>query len=125
MQRNATSICQLPGVLMTASLVLLALAASVVGDDAREPFLVFGGDTSQGVLVNLSAGARPGDPAVVGRPTVVFVHGFNPLPRTVHFTMSEQMAAALVRRAGPAFNVFGWNWNGATFVSLNPRVNGA
>jgi pimeloyl-ACP methyl ester carboxylesterase len=109
---------------MTAGVVLLALATSVVGDDARRPFLVFGGDPARGVLVNLSAGARPGDPAVADRPTVVFIHGFNPMPRTVHFTMSEQVAAAVVRRHGPALNVFGWNWNAATFVSLVPRANG-
>jgi alpha-beta hydrolase superfamily lysophospholipase len=34
------------------------------------------------------------------------------------------MAGALVRRVGPAFNVFGWDWNAATFVSLDPRANG-
>jgi pimeloyl-ACP methyl ester carboxylesterase len=109
---------------MTVCVVLLAVAASVVGDDPRRPFLAFGGDASHGVLVNLSPGSRSGDPAVQGRPTVVFIHGFNPLPRTVHFTMSEQLAGAVARRGGPALNVFGWNWNAATFVSLVPRANG-
>jgi pimeloyl-ACP methyl ester carboxylesterase len=55
---------------------------------------------------------------------VVFIHGFNPLPQALHFTMPEQVAAALVRRVGPGFNVFSWNWNAATFVSLDPRANG-
>jgi pimeloyl-ACP methyl ester carboxylesterase len=76
------------------------------------------------VLVNLSHQARPSDPPVAGRPTVVFIHGFNPLPGALHFTMSEQVAGALVRRVGPGFNVFGWNWNAASFVSLDPRANG-
>jgi pimeloyl-ACP methyl ester carboxylesterase len=109
---------------MTASVVLLAIATSVVGDDPRRPFLAFGGDPAQGILVNLSPGAGPGAPAVVGRPAVVFVHGFNPMPRTVHFTMPEQVAAAVARRGGPALNVFAWNWNAATFVSLVPSANG-
>jgi pimeloyl-ACP methyl ester carboxylesterase len=108
---------------MALSVVLLALSATAWGDD-RPPFVRFGGDLARGVLVNLSAGAMPGDPPAPGRPTVVFIHGFNPAPRVVRFTMAEQLAEALVRRAGPAINVLGWNWNGATFVSLDPRANG-
>jgi pimeloyl-ACP methyl ester carboxylesterase len=38
--------------------------------------------------------------------------------------MSEQLAGAVARRGGPALNVFGWDWNAATFVSLAPRANG-
>jgi pimeloyl-ACP methyl ester carboxylesterase len=108
---------------MTAWVVLIAAGVAIVGGDGRPPFVRRGGDGSQGILVNHSPGAQPGDPAVAGRPTVVFVHGFNPLPRTVHFTMGEQVAAAVARRTGGAFNIFSWNWNGATFVSLDPRVN--
>jgi len=103
---------------------ILVLAAAVVGSDERPPFLAFGGDPARGVLVNLSHQARPDDLPVAGRPTVVFIHGFNPLPGALHFTMSEQVAGALVRRVGPGFNVFGWDWNAATFVSLDPRANG-
>jgi len=109
---------------MTAWGMVLAVWVSAVGSDDRPPFVRFGGDPARGVLLNLTPGARPGDPARAGRPTVVFIHGFNPLPRTVHFTMSEQVAGALARRVGPAFNVLGWDWNAATFVSLDPRVNG-
>jgi hypothetical protein len=104
--------------------MLLAVATSVAGSDGWRPFWAFGGDSAQGVLVNLAPGALPGDPAVVGRPTVVFIHGFNPLPRILHFTMYEQVAGAAARRGGPALNVFGWDWNGATCVSLAPRANG-
>jgi pimeloyl-ACP methyl ester carboxylesterase len=109
---------------MAVCVVVLAIATSVVGEDLRRPFVAFGGDASRGVLVNLSPGCQPGAPAVAGRPTVVFIHGFNPLPRTVHFTMFEQVAGAIARRGGPALNVFGWDWNAATFVSLVPRANG-
>jgi pimeloyl-ACP methyl ester carboxylesterase len=109
---------------MTAWICVLAAAASVIGSDGGPPFLAFGGDPARGVLVNLSQMARPGDPPVVGRATVVFIHGFNPAPRALHFTMSEQVAEALVRRVGPGFNVLGWDWNAATFVSLDPRGNG-
>ena len=109
---------------MTACLAILTVAASLVGSDAIPPFIVFGANHERGVLVNLSPGAGPGDPAVAGRPTLVFIHGLNPLPQIVHFTMSEQVAGALARRGGPGFNVFGWSWNAATFVSLDRRANG-
>lgn len=108
---------------MTACGVLFAAVAAVVAGDDRPPFIRFGGDLAQGVLVNLTCGARPGDPAVGGRPTVVFVHGFNPLPHAIHFTMAEQVAEALGRRLGPGCNAFGWDWNAATCVSLHPRAN--
>jgi pimeloyl-ACP methyl ester carboxylesterase len=108
---------------MTAGVVLIAVAASLVGSDERPPFVQLGGNAAKGVLVNLSPGMRRGDGAVAGRPTVVFIHGFNPLPRAVHFTMSEQVAGSLARRVGPAYNVFAWDWNAATFLSLDPRVN--
>jgi pimeloyl-ACP methyl ester carboxylesterase len=108
---------------MTSSVILFASLAGILGADHRPPFIRLGADLAQGVLVNLAPGSRPFDPAVAARPTVVFVHGFNPLPRVVHFTMAEQLAGALARRAGPSFNVYGWDWNGATCVGLDGRAN--
>jgi pimeloyl-ACP methyl ester carboxylesterase len=57
------------------------------------------------------------------RPAVVFIHGFNPAPRAVHFSMAERLAEGISRRGGPPLNVLAWNWNGATYLGLNPRIN--
>lgn len=73
--------------------------------------------------MNLSPGARPFDPPDPARPTVVFVHGFNPLPRVVHFGMAQRFAESLARRGGPGMNLIGWDWNAATFTSVHPGVN--
>jgi pimeloyl-ACP methyl ester carboxylesterase len=82
-----------------------------------------GGDPSRGLLVNRTVGSRPFDPPDPTRPTVVFIHGFNPLPRVVHFGMAEEFGRSIGRRCGPSTNVLAWDWNAATFESLNPRVN--
>jgi pimeloyl-ACP methyl ester carboxylesterase len=108
---------------MTAPLLLLVAAVSVAGPGGRPQILRIGGDLAPGVLVNRSAGARPFDPPDPSRATVVFVHGFNPAPHAVHFTMAERLAEAVARRGGPPLNVLAWDWNGATYVGLDPRVN--
>ncbi len=109
---------------MTASVLLLAAVTSVAGArDRPQRVLRFGGDPAPGLLVNHSSGARPFDPPDPGRPTVVFVHGFNPVPRAVHFTMAQGVAEAIRRRGGPPLNVLAWDWNAATFVGLDPRAN--
>ena len=87
--------------------------------------LRFGGDPARGVLVNLSPGARPFDPPDPNRPTVVFVHGINPMPRVVHFEMARRLAEALAFRPGPCFSVFGWDWNAATVEGTRREVNDA
>lgn len=109
---------------MTASVLLLAAVTSVAGSGERpQRVLRFGGDPAPGLLVNHSQGARPFDPPDPSRPTVVFVHGFNPVPRAVHFTMAEGLADALKRRGGIALNILAWDWNAATYVGLDPTVN--
>ncbi len=108
---------------MAATIALVTLTAAVVGTDSPPAYIQFGSDRARGVLVNLTPGAHPGEPPVAERPTLVFVHGFNPMPGTVHFTMAEHMADALVRRVGARFNMLAWDWNAATFVSLDPRAN--
>jgi pimeloyl-ACP methyl ester carboxylesterase len=109
---------------MTA-IVGLALALATVGAIGDRATLIgLGGDPARGVLVNRSVGSGPYDPPDPGRPTVVFIHGVNPLPRTVHFTMTERLAEAIAARFGPdAFNVLDWNWNAATLVSLRHAEN--
>lgn len=110
---------------MTVGPALIVAVVAVAGWEDRPPLVVKGGDPSTGILVNVTPGARPSDGADPARPTVVFVHGLNPLPRTVHFHMAEEFAASLARRGGPPLNVFGWNWNAATFTSLRSKENSA
>src|SRR4051794_15815908 len=106
-----------------ASLALLAAAGSITGFGDPAPILGMGGDPSRGLLVNHNPGARPSDPPDAARPTLVFIHGYNPMPRTVHFTMADRLAEALARRGGPALNLLSWEWNAATSESLHPRTN--
>ena len=108
---------------MTAFLGLL-LAASTVGGD-RPTLLACGGDLNRGVLLNRTPGTRPDSPIDPTLPTVVFIHGYNPLPRTVHFEMARRLGESLGRRPGGCgFNVLDWDWNAATssgFASARTR----
>jgi pimeloyl-ACP methyl ester carboxylesterase len=108
---------------MTASVLFFAAVMSVAGHHDRPCLFRLGGDPSPGLLVNLTPGTRPFDPPDPARPSVVFVHGFNPAPRAIHFTMAEALAEALARRGGPPVNVLAWQWNAATIVGLNMRAN--
>lgn len=112
-----------PGPSMTV-LFGLMLAASTVGGGERPTLLACGGDLNRGVLINRTPGAPPDgaiDPAL---PTVVFIHGYNPLPRTVHFEMAERLGEALGRRPGGCgFNVLDWDWNAATCVGIRVSTN--
>lgn len=112
---------------MAASVALLAVISTIAGIGDRPDFLRFGGDPSQGVLLNLTRGVRPFDPPDPGRPTLVFIHGCNAAPKLVHFTMGERLAEAVGRRDGPhpQFNVLHWNWNAATYVGLKMSANEA
>jgi hypothetical protein len=110
---------------MTVQAALVLAVATVAGWGNRPPLVVAGADDSRGVLINLTPGARPGGGLDPTRPTFVFVHGFNPFPRTVHFHMAEEFAQAVARRGGPPCNVFGWDWNAATFTSVCTRANAA
>ena len=109
---------------MSTACVALLSAAVLVGG-GRTAFIEWGGDPARGVLVNKTPGARPFDPPDPARPTFVFVHGWNPTPRTVHLSMADRFAEAVSRRFGAAFNVLAWDWNAATFVSLRASANEA
>jgi pimeloyl-ACP methyl ester carboxylesterase len=108
---------------MGTCIVLFAAVAVASGCEDRPSLVAIGGDRARGTLVNYTPGFGMFDPPDPDRPTVVFIHGINPVPRAVHFTMSERLAAALARRFGAAFNLLGWDWNAASFVSVRPWVN--
>ena len=105
-----------------AALLLAASSLGFLGD--RADMIRCGGDLAEGILINRTPGARPGDPIDPARPTVVFIHGYNPLPRAVHFEMAQRLAESLGRRpGGRAFNVLDWDWNAATCVGLRVSTN--
>lgn len=108
---------------MTATILWAAIATMAAAPTEPDPLFALGGDPAQGVLVNLSAGVRPFDPPDPARPTVVFVHGTNVLPRTTRFLMAQRFAEAVARREGARVNVLAWDWNAATVVSPRARVN--
>lgn len=102
----------------------MTLTAAVLCAGAPDTRLIRGGgDPARGVLVNHTIGARPFDPPDRSLPTVVFVHGFNPMPRVVRFSMADRFAESFHRRGGPPFNLLGWDWNAATFDNISPKAN--
>ncbi len=106
---------------MMASIGLL-MALSLIG--GHPALIESGGDPAPGLLVNRTVGTRPFDRPDPDRPTIVFIHGINPLPGVVHFTMAGHLSKAIARRYGPGtFNVLDWDWNAATFTSLRHRDN--
>lgn len=108
---------------MTASLLLLTSMITTAGLGDEPQLFRLKGHPAPGFLVNLSPGARPFDAPDRSRPTVVFIHGFNPTPGAVRFTMAERLAEAIARRGGPPRNVLAWDWNAATYVGLSVRTN--
>ena len=108
---------------MTSALALILGATILAAPPAPRPALIVrGADPARGLLVNRTVGARPFDRPDPTRPSVVFVPGFNPAPRLVHFEMAARLGEALARR-GVRCNVLEWDWNAATCDSLSPRVN--
>jgi pimeloyl-ACP methyl ester carboxylesterase len=109
--------------MISAIAVLLAAAATITAEGRPAILVRKGGDPARGLLVNHSPGRRPFDPPDSSLPTVVFIHGINPLPRVVHFTMAERVAESLARRGGPPCNVLAWDWNAATVESVRSSPN--
>jgi pimeloyl-ACP methyl ester carboxylesterase len=107
------------------SLAALLLAATCLGFlGERADLLRCGGDLSEGVLIKRTPGAGPTDAIDPARPTVVFIHGYNPMPRTVHFEMAQRLSEAIGRRPGGcSFNVLDWSWNAATCAGLRVSTN--
>ena len=108
---------------MTSAIMVCLTSVMLVGGAGPRPVLLkWGSDPGRGLLVNRTLGTRPFDPPDPGRATLVFVQGFNPAPRIVHFEMATRFAESLARR-GTVCNVLEWDWNAATFDSWSPRTN--
>ena len=102
---------------------LLGVILSIASIGASPPLIQGRGDPAPGLLVNRTVGTRPFDAPDPRRPTVVFIHGINPLPNVVRFGMAERLAEAIARRYGAGgFNVLDWDWNAATLPSLRHRA---
>ncbi|HEY2158592.1 MAG TPA: hypothetical protein VGH33_23380 [Isosphaeraceae bacterium] len=105
-----------------AALLLAATTLGLLGE--RADLIRCGGDLSEGVLINRTPGSGQTDAIDSARPTVVFIHGYNPMPRTVHFEMAQRLAEAIGRRPGGClFNVLDWDWNAATVAGLRVSTN--
>jgi pimeloyl-ACP methyl ester carboxylesterase len=105
-----------------AGLLLAATTLGLLGE--RDDLIRCGGDLAEGVLLNRTPGAGLADPIDPARPTLVFIHGFNPLSSHVHFEMAQRLSEALARRPGGCpVNLLEWDWNGRTFVGLRFSTN--
>jgi hypothetical protein len=86
---------------------------------------VRGPDSSPGVLANCTVGYSSASPHDPSRPTVVVVHGINPLHRFMHLEVAERYGEEIGARWGSSLNVLGWDWNGDTMHGLCPSRNQA
>jgi pimeloyl-ACP methyl ester carboxylesterase len=79
----------------------------------------WGSDAAPGILVNRTVGLAPTttpDPAL---PTLLVVHGVNPLHPVMHITAAEHYADAVAARWGNRVNVLAWDWNGAAPLGVS------
>jgi hypothetical protein len=82
-----------------------------------------GPDHASGSLINCTVGCLPGSPIDPSRPTMVVVHGINPVHTLMHSEIAERYGEAIGARWGTNVNVLGWDWNGDTLTSLRPSRN--
>lgn len=114
-QSAAVMIC-----FVRSSGLLLAVglfAAASAGCGLNTAVLQKGGNGRQGVLLNYSCGAQPCDAIDPTKPTLVFTHGWNPLPERIRTTFGPASAAALRARSGDRYNLLSWDWNGVRVSS--------
>ena len=95
----------------------------MAGCGLHPDIVVLGGNEMRGCLLNHSCGAHPCDPIDPSKPTIVLTHGFNPLPRRLRTTFMQGYSRAIKCRCGDSYNLLGWDWNRATWVSLKPQEN--
>lgn len=76
-----------------------------------------------GCLRRYTCGASANAPFDPNKLTIVVTHGWNPLPNRIRLTTPREYARAICNRCGDQVNVFGWDWNAATFISPRGKVN--
>ncbi len=93
-------------------LLLLALLGDLItGCGLNTAVLQRGSNERMGVLLNYSCGAHPCDPIDPAKPTIVFTHGWNPLPKHILETFGLSSAQAIRCRSGDAYNLMSWDWS--------------
>ncbi len=101
-------------------ILLLLFSATSLGCGLNTAVLQKGANGRMGVLLNYSCGAHPCDPIDPAKPTIVFTHGWNPLPKHIRATFGVASARALKCRCGDSYNLLSWDWNG---VKVSPFKN--
>jgi len=84
-----------------------------------------GADHASGCLINCTLGCRAGSPIDPSRPSVVIVHGINPVHTVMHLEVAERYGEAIGARWGTSFNILGWDWNGDSLRGLRSSRNEA
>jgi len=87
------------------------LSCVLTGCGLNTPVLQRGGNGRMGVLLNYSCGAHWCDPIDPNKPTIVFTHGWNPLPKRIHVTFGQAASQSLRCRYGDACNLLSWDWS--------------
>ena len=100
--------------------MLLVICSLATGCGLNTAVLQRGGNGRQGVLLNYSCGAHPCDAIDPTKPTIVMVHGWNPLPNRIRTTFGCSGANAIKCRCGDSYNLLSWDWNG---VRVSPFRN--
>ena len=100
--------------------MLALLLGTTVGCGLSSPLLQRGGNGRYGVLLNYSCGAHRCDPIDPSKPTIVFTHGWNPLPNKIHVTFGQASSQAIRCQYGDACNLLSWDWSA---VRVSPFRN--
>ena len=98
---------------------LLLFVIMTTGCGLNTAILQKGGNGRKGVLLNYSCGAHPCDPIDPSKPTIVFTHGWNPLPNRIHTTFACSAARAIKCRCGDSYNLLSWDWNAVKVSPFN------
>lgn len=99
--------------------VLLLLAGTASGCGLNTAVLQKGGNGRKGVLLNYSCNAHHCDAIDPEKPTIVFTHGWNPLPEKIHTTFGCASAQAVKCRCGDSYNLLSWDWNAVRVSPFN------
>ena len=95
--------------------LVLLTTIFLVSSDPTSDIRLFERGRSQatGILVNRTVGQVPGTLPDPSRPTLVVVHGLNPMHPWVRTVVAERYAESLAAQKGNSTNVLAWDWNAA------------